>query len=94
MTPWTKWVSCDFTNTYTGRHAGAVSLLEQDLGHRLVEDSCMLHINELPLRHPVIDLDGPTTGEDSFSGPIGKLYLKRQLLFPVAVFSQLLLVYA
>ena len=84
----------DFTNAFNGRHAEAVIFLEQGLGHRLVGNSCMLHTNELPLHHLVIDLDGPTTGEDSFSGPIGKLYLKRQLLFPVAVFSQLLLVYA
>ena len=63
----------DFTNAFNGRHAEAVIFLEQGLGHRLVGNSCMLHTNELPLRHLVIDLDGPTTGQDSFSGPICKL---------------------
>ena len=33
----------------------------------------MLHVNELPLRHLIIDIDGPTTSSDGFTGPIGKL---------------------
>jgi hypothetical protein len=31
-----------------------------------------LHANELPLRHLIIHLDGPTTGPKGFSGPLGK----------------------
>ena len=33
---------------------------------------CLLHTNELPLRHILITLDGVTHGPNSFSGPIGK----------------------
>ena len=32
----------------------------------------MLHLNELPLRHVFQNLDGRTSGPDSFSGPIGR----------------------
>ena len=32
----------------------------------------MLHLNELPLRHVFQNLDGVTSGPDSFSGPIGR----------------------
>ena len=34
---------------------------------------CSLHINELPLRHLMTALDGPTTSDKGWSGPIGKL---------------------
>ena len=33
---------------------------------------CALHINELPLRHLFVQLDGPTTGDQAFKGPVGK----------------------
>ena len=33
---------------------------------------CLLHLNELPLRHVFQNLDGVTSGPDSFSGPIDK----------------------
>ena len=32
---------------------------------------CLLHANELPLRHLIEKLDGGTTGPNVFSGPIG-----------------------
>ena len=31
----------------------------------------MLHCNELPLRHLLASLDGPTSSKDGFTGPIG-----------------------
>ena len=34
---------------------------------------CMLHLNELPLRHIFVDLDGPTASNNTFQGVIGKL---------------------
>ena len=46
--------------------------LEAELDHRLLWHICMLHTNELPLRHLMTELDGPTTGKDSFKGPIGR----------------------
>ena len=33
---------------------------------------CFLHTNELPLCHLIITLDGPTTSDNTFSGPLGK----------------------
>ena len=32
---------------------------------------CLLHTNELPLRHFFTNLDGKTRGKDSFSGTYG-----------------------
>ena len=34
---------------------------------------CILHTTELPLRHLIIDHDGPILSNSKFSGPIGKL---------------------
>ena len=34
---------------------------------------CLLHTNELPLRHLIIELDGPTLSNNKWSGDIGKL---------------------
>ncbi|GBP06283.1 Protein asteroid homolog 1 [Eumeta japonica] len=34
---------------------------------------CMLHLNELPLRHLFDYLDGKTSGPSTYNGPIGKL---------------------
>ena len=33
---------------------------------------CVLHLNELPFRHLLKDLDGKTNSDHTFSGPIGK----------------------
>ena len=33
---------------------------------------CFLHLNELPFRHLLQDLDGKTSSDHTFSGPIGK----------------------
>ena len=41
---------------------------------------CLLHTNELPLRHVFAALDGATSGPDTFAGPIGK---KIQVLYQV-----------
>ena len=46
------------------------------LGHKCHWSICILHINDLPLRHLVEKLDGPTTSKDGFTGPIGKLLSK------------------
>ena len=56
--------------------------LERELDHRLVWLVCMLHSNELPLRHLMTALDGPTTGKDSFSGPIGRAAKQARTLDP------------
>lgn len=43
------------------------------LSHKCHWMICQLHVNELPLRHLIIKLDGPVTPRSGFSGPIGKL---------------------
>ena len=65
-------VGCDGTAVNTGRKNGVISLLEQQLGRPLQWFVCQLHGNELPLRHLITKLDGPTTGPRGFSGTIGK----------------------
>ena len=62
----------DSTNVNTGYKGGAIALLEQKLGRKLIWLICALHTNELPLRHLLIDLDGPTVSDNKFSGAIGK----------------------
>ena len=47
---------------------GIMHLLEVLLGRRLVRVICELHTNELPLRHIIEQLDGPTSGANSFAG--------------------------
>ena len=43
----------------------------------------MIHTNELPLRHLITELDGPTNSRDGFTGPIGKL-IKKVHSFPIS----------
>ena len=49
---------------------------------------CLLHADELPLRHLLIHLDGSTTGPKAFSGPIGKALVNCQTL-PVVAFEKI-----
>jgi DNA-binding protein YbaB len=65
-------VGCDSTNINTGSSAGVITLLEKKLEKPLQRFICMLHTNELPLRHLFQNLDGRTTGATTFSGTIGK----------------------
>ena len=48
---------------------------------------CLLHFNELPLRHLFEAFDGVTTGPRSFSGPIGKQIQSKIHLNPVVAFE-------
>ena len=74
LLPSCKVVGTDSTAANTGKTKGAITLLEEELGHRLVWLVCMLHTNELPFRHLFIALDGETTSSDkSFVGPLGVL---------------------
>lgn len=40
----------------------------------------MLHINELPFRHIVETLDGPSSSDKGWSGTVGKLFSKVETL--------------
>ena len=50
-----------------GIHNGVFRLLEVDLGYPVQHCVCLLHLNELPLRHYFIDVDGTTSGPGSES---------------------------
>ena len=67
-----KIIGSDSTAVMTGKNSGCIASLEALLGRPLQWAICLLHLNELPLRHVFSALDGTTTGPNSFSGPIGK----------------------
>ena len=66
-------VGCDGTNVNVGTKNGIIARLEQHYGTNLHWFVCMLHGNELPLRHLLFAKDGKPKGPSSFPGPIGKL---------------------
>ena len=65
-------IGCDDTNVNTGCCGGVIRLIEVHFKKSMYWFVCLLHMNELPLRHLMIHLDGVTHGPNSFSGPIGK----------------------
>ncbi|CAH1968197.1 unnamed protein product [Acanthoscelides obtectus] len=65
-------IGCDGTNVNTGKNGGIIRLFERKLQKPLQWIVCLLHMNELPLRHLFLHLDGCTSGPKSFSGPLGK----------------------
>ncbi|GBN29919.1 hypothetical protein AVEN_253455-1 [Araneus ventricosus] len=54
-----------------GVNRGVIRRLEMKCGRPLQWVVCLLHANELPLRHLLQTLDGVTSGLRAFSGPIG-----------------------
>ena len=62
----------DGTSVNTGVHNGVIRLTELELGIPVQHIICLLHMNELPLRHIFYDLDGVTAGPDTFKGDLGK----------------------
>jgi hypothetical protein len=65
-------VGCDGTAVNTGRIGGVIRLLELKVKRPLQWLVCLLHANELPLRHLFQSLDGATTGPHGFAGTLGK----------------------
>ena len=65
-------IGCDSTAVNIGIKEGVVRLLEKSFKKPIQWFICLLHINELPLRHLFGYLIGPTTGPRAFSGAIGK----------------------
>ena len=65
-------IGCDGTNANTGCCGGVIRLIEVHFKKSMHWFVCLLHMNELLLRHLRIHLDGVTHGPNSFSGPIGK----------------------
>ena len=66
----------DSTAMNTGWKAGTHALLEKMLGRKLFWSICMLHTNELHLRHLITSLDGPTSSGTGFTGPVCRLLSK------------------
>ncbi|GBM71590.1 hypothetical protein AVEN_212941-1 [Araneus ventricosus] len=81
-------IGCDGTNVNTGWKGGVIRLLETYVGRQLQWNICMLHANELPLRHLIREMDGCTKGPYSYSGAIG-LLLKDCEKTPVVKFDQI-----
>ena len=67
-------VLADGTNVNTGWRNGAIVEVERDLEKNLQWLICLLHTNELPLRHLFTAMDGGhgTTGPKTFKGPLGQ----------------------
>ena len=63
----------DSTGVNIGWKIGAIHWMEVLLGHKVMWSICQLHLNELGLRHLIVDLDGPTSSGNTFTGPVGKL---------------------
>lgn len=83
-----RMVGCDGTITNTGWLGGVMTLLEKHLQRPLQRMVCLLHFNELPLRHLIEELDGPTDGPESFSGELGVL-LKHCTELPIVAFKSI-----
>ena len=81
-------VGSDGTNVNIGHLNGIICSIEKWLGHAVQWVICLLHLNELPLRHLFLSYDGKPTGPNSFSGPIGK-QLNECHLLPVVDFQPL-----
>ena len=79
-------VGCDGTVLNTGTKGGIIRLLEESLQRPLHWFICMLHANELPLRHLLADIDGKTNGPHGFTGPIGTK-LKHCETLPIVSFA-------
>lgn len=83
-------IGCDGTNVNTGALGGVVCLLEKKLNRPIHWFVCMLHANELPLRHLFQKLDGGTHGPKAFSGVIGKALMNCETL-PIVAYSPIAL---
>ena len=82
-------VGSDGTAVMTGAHKGCIRTLEELLKRPLQWVICLLHCNELPLRHVFMFLDGTTKSPDSFSGPIGQKLSDNVRSWPVANFKRI-----
>ena len=58
----------DSTNSNTGWRGGTIAHLERLLGHKCHWVVCNIHTLELPLRHLITGIDGPTNSRDGFQG--------------------------
>ena len=73
-------IGCDGTAVNTGRKGGVIKSLEDHLNKPLRWLVCLLHTNEIPLRHLMKELDGGNSGPEDFGGSIGKQLGRCELL--------------
>lgn len=66
-----KIIGCDGTAVNTGSKGGVIQKLKEKLRRPLQWFICLLHFNELPLRHLIQDLHDATRGPRQFKGAIG-----------------------
>ena len=69
-------LSGDSTSMNTGWRNGVHASFERMVGHRVLWSICLKHTNELPLRHLISKLDGATSSDKGFSGPVCKYLTK------------------
>ena len=63
----------DSTNSNTGWKGGSHAHLEKMLGRKLFWGICNIHTHELPLRHLIAAIDGPTSCDVGFMGEVCSL---------------------
>ena len=80
-------IGTDGAATMTGINKGCIRKLEEALQRPLQWVICLLHTNELPLRHIFVELDGSTKSPDAFAGPIGKKLDGNVSQWPVVAFK-------
>ena len=68
-----KVIGGDSTSTNTGWKEGSIHHIEVAKDEKVLWDICMLHVNELPLRHLMKDQGMETSGVNSFTGELGDL---------------------
>jgi len=64
----------------TGRKNGILKLFEDHLNKPLQWIICLLHTNELPLRHLMKELHVGTSGPEHYAGMLGKQLPSCELL--------------
>ena len=80
-------IGTDGAATMTSINKGCIRKLEEALQRPLQWVICLLHTNELPLRHIFVELDGSTKSPDAFAGPIGKKLDGNVSQWPVVAFK-------
>lgn len=78
-----KIIGGDSTNPNTGWRGGAIHHIEVAKNEKVLWDICLLHTNELPLRHVMKNEGMETTGANSFRGEIGDLIKDEVNLYEV-----------
>ena len=78
-----KIIGGDSTNSNTGWKNGSIHLIEAAKKEKVLWDICLLHINELSLRHLMKDQGMETSGSNSFTGELGDLVKDEVHLYEV-----------